>query len=94
MNHAVRAACRNHVRAADAVAIPTPIYAPFLDAPLNCGARLCTVPLQENRRGEAGSELDYTIDLARLEAVCADPDVKLLHFCNPHNPVGRCWARD
>ena len=47
-----------------------------------------------NRRGEAGSELDYTIDLARLEAVCADPDVKLLHFCNPHNPVGRCWARD
>ena len=50
LNHAVRAACRNHVRAADAVAIPTPIYAPFLDAPLNCGARLCTVPLQENRR--------------------------------------------
>ncbi len=92
LNHAVRATC-SPTRPDDAVAIPTPIYAPFLDAPRNCGASCRPVPLIETRRGDGATELHYTIDLARLEAECADPHVKLLHFCNPHNPVGRCWTR-
>jgi len=91
LNHAVSAACR---KPTDAVVIPTPIYAPFLDAPFNRGARLVTVNLCEERRGEHEAELYYSLDLAALEVAVSDPEVKLLHFCNPHNPVGRCWTRN
>ncbi len=34
----------------------------------------------------------YTIDFDALKAACADPKNKFLIFCNPHNPVGRCWT--
>lgn len=36
----------------------------------------------------------YTIDYARLEEQSADPNTKLLIFCNPHNPVGRVWTAE
>ncbi|MFR9166625.1 MAG: MalY/PatB family protein [Dysgonomonas sp.] len=35
----------------------------------------------------------YSIDFDDLEKKTADPKVKLLLLCNPHNPVGRCWTR-
>lgn len=91
LNHAVRATCNG---ASDTVAIATPIYAPFLLSPTNCGAMLRTVPLVESRvSSEVSSEIRYDIDWAALEATLADPATKLLHWCNPHNPVGRCWTR-
>lgn len=34
----------------------------------------------------------YHIDFADLEAKTADPAVKLLMLCNPHNPAGRVWT--
>jgi len=92
LNYAVRATCRA-LQPSDTVVIPTPIYPPFLDAPRNCGATLRTVPLaQRAAAGEA--ELFFEVDWAALEAACADPATKLLHWCNPHNPVGRCWTRE
>ncbi|MDR1974850.1 MAG: pyridoxal phosphate-dependent aminotransferase [Bacteroidales bacterium] len=36
----------------------------------------------------------YTIDFDDLEKKTADDKVKLLLFCNPHNPVGRVWTRE
>lgn len=36
----------------------------------------------------------YTIDFEDLEAKAADPAVKLLFFCNPHNPSGRIWTEE
>ena len=36
----------------------------------------------------------YGMDLARLERLLADPTLKLLILCNPHNPPGRAWTRD
>lgn len=35
----------------------------------------------------------YRIDFAGLERKVADPKVKLLLLCNPHNPAGRAWNR-
>lgn len=90
LNDAVRAVCS---RPTDAVAVVTPSYAPFLGAPLNAGARLVRVPLVESRRGVDGLELHYAVDWRLLEQVCADPATKLVLWCNPHNPVGRCWTR-
>lgn len=36
----------------------------------------------------------YSIDFTDLEQKAADPKVKLLLLCNPHNPVGRVWSRE
>jgi cystathionine beta-lyase len=36
----------------------------------------------------------YTIDFAGLEKIAADPKVKLLLLCHPHNPVGRVWTKE
>lgn len=36
----------------------------------------------------------FTIDYADLAEKAADPDVKLLIWCNPHNPTGRVWRED
>lgn len=36
----------------------------------------------------------YTINYELLEQQAADPNTKLLIFCNPHNPVGRVWTAE
>ena len=91
LNHAVRAACAG---ANDAVAIPTPVYAPFLDAPSNHGKSLLTVPLEQlTSEGQSSEGLYFTVDWAALEAALASKNTKLLHWCNPHNPTGRVWTR-
>ena len=35
----------------------------------------------------------YRIDFDDLEKKAADPKVKLLLLCNPHNPAGRVWSK-
>jgi cystathionine beta-lyase len=35
----------------------------------------------------------YSIDFEDLEQKAADPNVKLLLLCNPHNPTGRSWTK-
>ncbi len=35
----------------------------------------------------------YTIDFNDLETKTADPTVKIMLLCSPHNPVGRVWTR-
>ncbi len=35
----------------------------------------------------------YQIDFDDLEIKASDPNNKILILCNPHNPVGRVWAR-
>lgn len=93
LNHAVVAACGD--APSSGVAIPTPVYAPFLDAPANNGRELLRVPLVCERRGAADDlELHFTIDWPSLEASLRVPSTKLLHWCNPHNPTGRCWTKE
>ena len=36
----------------------------------------------------------YSIDFEDLNTKTADPLVKLLLLCNPHNPVGRVWTKE
>lgn len=36
----------------------------------------------------------FTIDFDDLEKKAADPKVKLLIWCNPHNPTGRMWSEE
>ena len=65
----------------------TPAYGFFLHACEYNGVELVTSPLRE----ENGR---FSVDWEDLEAKAADPDVKLLMLCNPHNPTGRIWTEE
>lgn len=71
----------------DGVIYMPPVYHPMFDLIENTDRQLAPVPLVN----EGGR---YSMDFARLETVAADPDVKLVLFCSPHNPVARIWTGD
>ncbi|MGH8185698.1 MAG: MalY/PatB family protein, partial [Steroidobacteraceae bacterium] len=66
----------------DAVLVQTPIYPTFLSTVRASGRRLV-----------ASASVGPTIDFAALEAAIAEHKVRLILFCNPHNPTGRCFTR-
>lgn len=67
--------------------ITTPSYGYFLHAAEFNHRELVCSPL----RNEAGW---FTIDFEDLERKAADPKVRLLVWCNPHNPTGRMWTEE
>lgn len=81
------------------VAVATPIYYPFLSAPENhVGAELFTFPLARRplNDGTPNSEniWRYEIDEEALRATLQRDNVRVLLWCNPHNPTGRVWTRE
>ena len=77
--------CRAVGQAGDEVLVQTPVYPPFLSAPLHQERRLSCAELAFSRQG---NHLCYTIDYAALDAAITER-TSLFLFCNPHNPVGR-----
>lgn len=71
----------------DGVVVQTPVYNCFFSSIRNNGCRVVTNPLKYGNR-------TYHIDFEDLERKTADPGVKLLLLCNPHNPAGRVWTRE
>lgn len=71
----------------DRVLVQTPVYNCFFSSIRNNGCEVVASPLVY--RNET-----YRIDFADLEKKAADPRVKLLLLCNPHNPAGRVWTRE
>lgn len=78
-------ACRAFARPGEAVMTVTPVYPPFLEAPPDQGRRLVTVPA-----ALAGGR--WRLPLEAMEAAVT-PDIRVLLFCHPHNPLGRVWSR-
>ena len=74
-----------HTRAGDGVILQPPVFTDF--KPLVVGADRRVVK-------NALVEVDgtYRMDHDGLAEVSADPDVRLMILCNPHNPVGRAWS--
>ena len=68
----------------DAVLLPTPVYHPLLDMPACIGRRLVPCPLTAEGR----------LDLHAIEAGMADPRVRVLLLCSPHNPTGVVHTAD
>ena len=65
----------------------TPAYGYFGHAAeYNHAALVCTQ--LKNNHGY------FTIDFDDFERKAADPKVKVLIFCNPHNPTGRIWTKE
>jgi cystathionine beta-lyase len=70
----------------DQVVTATPVYHPFLTAPVNQRREAVRVPM----RLDGGR---WVWDLERLDASIT-PRTRVLLLCSPHNPVGRAFSRD
>ena len=70
----------------DKVMVQTPVYNCFFSSIRNNGCEVITSPLIY----ENGT---YQMDFIDLEQKVADPGVKVLLLCNPHNPAGRVWTK-
>ena len=84
---ALSAILRAMTRPGDKVLIQPPVYNHFYIAIANSG---CT-PEESNLVLDGNR---YRIDFEDLERRAADPAVKLMLLCNPHNPAGRVWTPD
>lgn len=69
------------------VLIQPPVYYPFRNTIEGCGREVAASPLvrRQNR---------YEMDFEDLERKAADPAVRLMLLCNPHNPVARVYTRE
>lgn len=71
----------------DNIIILTPVYYPFHNA------------VKDNERNLISCDLKndngiFSIDFEEFENKIIKNKVKLLIFCNPHNPVGRVWTNE
>lgn len=83
---ALNVMCRAFAEQGQEVITFTPIYQPFLEAPVNMERELIQCPLKrENER--------FTFDIELFESMIT-PQTKVLLLCSPHNPVGRVWSRE
>lgn len=71
----------------DKVLVQTPVYNCFFSSIRNNGCEMVSSPL-------VFADNTYTIDYEDLERKAADPKVKVMLLCNPHNPAGRVWKRE
>jgi cysteine-S-conjugate beta-lyase len=88
-------AARAFARRGEAVLCHTPVYPPFMTAPVHQGRAIIASPLTLSSAGTtAGSGADrWEIDWDALERAVT-PQTRLFFLCNPHNPVGRVFRRD
>lgn len=70
----------------DRVLVQTPVYNCFFSSIRNNGCEVVASPLVYMNE-------TYRVNFEDLERKAADPKVKLLLLCNPHNPSGRVWTR-
>lgn len=71
----------------DKVVIQPPVYHPFFSLVQNNGRQV----VENTLVNENGF---YRMDFDLLDRQLADPRVRMLILCSPHNPVGRVWTRD
>ena len=71
----------------DAILIQTPVYHQFISAIKNTERTLVCNSLRN-------IDNYYSIDFEVLEEQIVTQQVKMMIFCNPHNPVGRVWTKD
>ena len=87
---ALNVSCRAVCPPGAGVLVQTPVYPPFLSAPINQGLQLNVAELTVIR---SSHKLQYSIDFNAFEAAI-QPNTRLFMLCNPHNPVGRCFTRE
>ncbi len=76
-----------HTEPGDGVILQPPVFTDF--KPL-----IRTAHRDPVRNSLTFTEGRYGIDFDDLAARAAEPTTRAMILCNPHNPVGRVWARD
>lgn len=78
----------------DGVMVNTPVYPPFLSAPINHDRVVNDIPLAVTTRTDhhGRTALHYSMDFAAMQAGLLNR-TRLFILCNPHNPVGRAYTR-
>lgn len=84
---AIKLAIRVFTKPDDEILVFKPVYYPF-DKSIEMNHR----SMVEFQLDEANGE--YSIDFEKLEKLLQEKNIKMLIFCNPHNPIGRVWRRD
>lgn len=84
---AISAIIKAMCRPGDKVVVQTPVYNCFFSSIRNNDCAIEVNPL-------VFRDDTYVMDYEDLERKVADPQVKLLILCNPHNPAGRVWRED
>ena len=75
------------------IMVNTPVYPPFLSAPVNQERTVTAVPLASSHRTDSRgrTSLYYEMDFGAMQSAI-QPNTKLFMLCNPHNPVGRAYT--
>lgn len=84
---AISAVIKALTRPGDKVLVQTPVYNCFFSSIRNNGCGMVSSPLVYT--GDT-----YVIDFDDLTQKAADPKVKVMLLCNPHNPACRVWTRE
>jgi cystathionine beta-lyase len=85
----LNAVCRAYGHLGDRAVALSPVYPPFLSAPVNQGMAIDAVPLlsREDRPGRVRYEIDFD---ALQQAIT--PRTSVLIHCHPHNPIGHEYS--
>lgn len=84
---AISAVIKALTRPGDKVLVQAPVYNCFFSSIRNNGCGMVSSPLVYT--GDT-----YVIDFDDLTQKAADPKVKVMLLCNPHNPACRVWTRE
>ena len=85
--YAIYTAVEQLVQPDEKVMVMTPVYPPFFNTPASVGREVVYCPLI--------LEPEVRIDLEKMEEMLKnDPKIRMLIFCNPHNPVGKSWTKE
>ena len=78
---------RSLTKEGDGVMLLTPVYHTFYNVIKNNHRKVVVSPL--NNQDDY-----YTINYQDVEEKIKNSNVKILIFCNPHNPMGRIWDKE
>lgn len=97
---AISSIVRKLTTPAEKVIVFTPVYNIFFNSILNNGRVPVECPLRfvEGEETDAASgdinDAHFEIDWELFEKQASDPQVSMLIFCNPQNPIGTVWDRE
>jgi len=83
--YAIYTAIETFLNKDDKVMVMTPVYPPFFNIPTTLNREVVYTPLLEN------GDMDLELMEKQLRN---DSSIKMIIFCNPHNPTGKSWTKD
>ncbi len=69
------------------VLVQPPVYPPFFNTPLSLNRTVVYNPLLLD--GQPRMNLEELVQLLK-----EDPSIRVMIFCNPHNPIGKSWTKE